>query len=153
MFEVTGLLTVAADFDGSLVEPSRPLRWRHGARAFLVGAAAAGVKVWVHSCRCAPVGLREDPSDEEEFWRSGAVPGDLLATWALRREMVDFLLSEGVRGLVELWEAPGKPLADCYVDDRLSSPDWVVVAAELGVRLEHGRGGDSQVGVGPVSSL
>lgn len=134
------VLTAACDFDGTLAEGT-PLRWRRGAREFLLGAAAAGVRVWVHSCRCAPVALRDEPADEEEFWRSGAVAPDLLATWALRREMVDFLRAEGVLGLVDLWEAPGKPLADVYPDDRGQVPDWVVVAGELGVVLEHGRGG------------
>lgn len=128
------------------------MKWRRGAREFVVGAAQSGVRVWIHSCRCAPVGLRDEPADEEEFWRSGAVAGDLAATWALRREMVDFLAAEGVLPLVELWEAPGKPLADRYVDDRLAPPDWVVVAAELGVRLEHGRGGHREMGL-PVETV
>lgn len=135
-----GVLSVALDFDGSLVEgdPGGPLRWRRSAREFIVAAAGAGIRLYLHSCRCVPVGVRELPGDADEFWRTGRVPADAETSWALREQMEAFLRAEGVRHLVEPWDAPGKPLADFYPDDKGERPDWVVLAGELGVRLAYG---------------
>jgi hypothetical protein len=134
-----GVLSVALDFDGSLVElHETPLRWRHGAKEFILGASAAGIRLWLHSCRCAPVGLRELPGDADDFWRAGRVPADVETTWRLREEMDAFLRVEGVLGLLQPWESPGKPIADFYPDDRSERPNWIVLAGELGVRLVHG---------------
>ena len=141
-----GVLSVALDYDGSLVENHvMPMQWRRGAKEFIVGAAAAGIKLWLHSCRCQPVGLRELPGDADDFWRAGRVPDDVEMTWRLREEMVAFLKVEGVWGLLIPWDAPGKPIADFYPDDKGERPDWIVLAGELGVRLVHG----VQPGVAP----
>lgn len=145
-----GLLVLALDFDGALVEGGSPIAWRRGAREFVIAAAASGVGIWVHSCRATPPGRDLLPGDEEELARSGRVPAAIEAAWALREEMIAFLEGEGVLGLVEVWDRPGKPLADAYVDDRGEAPDWVVLAGELGVRLEHGRrGGPEAMGAAP----
>lgn len=133
-----GLISLALDFDGSLVEAHvHPLRWRSGAREFVIGAARSGIKLWLHSCRCTVVGAQEMPGDAQEFWRSGRVPGDVAYSWDLHEEMRLFLEAEGVLDLVELWTAPGKPICDAYADDRAERPDWLVLAGELGVVLSH----------------
>jgi hypothetical protein len=134
-----GVLSCALDFDGSLVELHvHPLKWRHGAKEFIVAAAAAGIRLVLFSCRCAVVGLRELPGDADDFWRAGRVPADVEKSWSLREEMVAFLKAEGVWGLFVPWDAPGKPLVDYFADDRFERPDWIVLAGELGVRLVHG---------------
>lgn len=139
MPDLDGNLSIGLDFDGSLVEDRLfPFRWRKGAREFVVGAAAAGLKLWLHSCRCTPVGVRELPGDAEDFWRAGRVPDDVETSWRLREEMVAFLKAEGVWGLVSPWDAPGKPICDYYADDRAELPDWIVIAGEIGVRLAYG---------------
>jgi len=144
---------VALDFDGSLVEDhQQPLRWRPGAREFIIAAASSGVRLYVHSCRCTLVGYEEMPGDAEEFYRSGRVPGQVSYSWGLKEEMVAFLEAEGVRQLVQLWDAPGKPIAEVYADDRAEQPDWFVLAAELGVRLPNGSQGPSPVGSEAVAA-
>lgn len=133
------VLTLALDFDGSLVEAhSKPLRWRPRAKDFVLACAAAGMKLWVHSCRCAPACIldRELPGEPEAFWRFGQVPPDVEYSWALAEEMRVFLESEGVWPLVQLWTSPGKPIADIYPDDLSERPDWLALAGELGVALQ-----------------
>lgn len=145
-----GIITVALDYDGSLVENHvSPPRWRRGARELIVAAAAAGIRLIVHSCRCTLVGYTEAPGDSSEFWRSGRVPPDVEYSWGLREEMRGFLEAQGVSSLVEYWEGPGKPIADIYADDRAEAPDWLVLAGELGVSLGHEAGRPQAVG-GPV---
>lgn len=142
-----GLITVALDFDGSLVEDKvSPPRWRRGAKEFILGAASSGIRLILHSCRNTVVGYQEMPGDAREFWRSGRVPPDIEYSWQLREELRGFLEVEGVLGLVEIWEAPGKPIADYYADDRAERPDWLVLAAELGVSLRHEVGRSQAVG-------
>lgn len=138
-------MILGIDFDGTLVEHNvRPLRWRRGAREFLVAAITAtqqgaGNKIWLHSCRCSPMCVLLDPApaDAEEFWRSGRVNPDVEYSWSLFNEMRAFLIAEGVWWGVELWQRPGKPICDHYIDDLSDRPDWLVLAAELGVRLMH----------------
>lgn len=137
-----GTVSIALDFDGSLAEPAPGggLRWRHGARAFILGAAAAGMKLWLHSCRCTPacvLDLYDAPWDADEFWRTGRDPVLAAQSWDLYEEMRAFLEQEGVWPLLTPWTAPGKPIADLYPDDKGERPDWLVLAAELGIRLVH----------------
>ena len=137
------ILTLAVDFDGTLVELQQPpydqpLRWRPWAREFLLGARAAGVRIWVHTCRANPTAefLGVFPGDTEEFWRSGMLPAPVEHHWALFDRMRTFLQAEGVWDFVEIWDSPGKPICDRYVEDRASDPIWPRVAAEFGVALQ-----------------
>lgn len=132
------VLTLALDFDGSLVEShSKPLTWRPRAKDFVLAAAAAGIRLWIHSCRCAPaVALEKElPGDAEGFWRYGRVPEDVEYSWGLYEEMRAFLEDEGVWSLMTPWTSPGKPIADMMVDDLGESPDWIRLAGELGLSL------------------
>lgn len=145
-----GTISLALDFDGSLVEDHvMPLRWRRGAREFVVAAAAAGIKLWLFSCRCQPVGVRDLSGDAEDFWRAGRASPDAETSWRLREEMVAFLRAEGVWPLLAPWDAPGKPMADSYIDDKGDAPDWIVIAGELGVRLGHGVRPEQSPPLGP----
>lgn len=143
------VLTLALDFDGSLVVAhSQPLQWRPRAKDFLVAAAGAGIKLWLHSCRCqVAVALdKELPGDPEGFWRFGRVPEDVEYSWGLYEEMRAFLEAEGVWGLLQPWTQPGKPIADMYPDDLGERPDWLALSGELGLALGHAvQGGASQV--------
>ncbi len=146
------LYSVALDFDGSLVEAEPPLRFRPGAREFIVAAAGDGVRMWLHSCRCAP--FRDAVlGDAEEFYRTGAVPEATLIDWQLFEEMRLFLRMDGVWDLLEVWASPGKPMADLFVDDKLHPPDWLAVASSLGVRLNDGGRGISSALGSPVPVL
>lgn len=133
-------IALALDFDGSLVEAhSQPLRWRPRAKDFVIAAAAAGMKLWLHSCRCqVAVALeRELPGDPESFWRFGRVPEDVEYSWQLFEEMRAFLQAEGVWHLLTPWTLPGKPIAMMYPDDLGERPDWLALSGELGLALGH----------------
>ncbi len=132
-----GTVWISLDFDGTCVEPGDPLRWRPRAKEFILGAAAAGVRIWLFSCRCAPAcGLPEASAWEaDDFWRSGRVPEWLEVSWRLYEEMRAFLEAEGVWGLMTPWTLPGKPLCDAFIDDKAEAPDFHRLAAELGVHL------------------
>lgn len=130
-------ITLSIDFDGTLVEGDEPLRWRRGAREFVVAASEAGIELILHSCRCQIVWYTEMPGDAAEFYRSGRVPEQVTYSWDLRAKMLAFLEAEGVRELFQIWDRPGKPGADMYVDDKAELPDWLALADELGVRLTN----------------
>lgn len=140
---------VGLDFDGSLTEgyeQGKPLAWRPGAHDFIVGAAAAGIQLIVHTCRATLVAYEEQPGEVEEFYRTGTVPEPVRYSWKLRRELYEFLAREGVLDLVTVWDQPGKPLCDIYADDRGERPDWIRLAEELGVDLAHGQRGSAPLG-------
>jgi hypothetical protein len=48
--------------------------------------------------------------------------------------MREFLRDNAILDLFEVWQEPGKPVADLYVDDRAEPPSWQTIVAELGVR-------------------
>lgn len=134
------VIVVALDFDGSLVEDQRrPLAWRGRAKDFILACSAAGVRMWLYSCRCtnAEAMERELPGDAEGFWRYGRVPADLEYGWTLYEEMRAFLVAEGVWELMTPWTSPGKPIATMYPDDRGERPDWLALSGELGLTLGH----------------
>lgn len=162
-----GSISIALDFDGSLVEANvTPLRWRPRAKEFVIGAAAAGVRLWLYSCRCAIACSlpTSSPWEADDFWRSGRVPADAEIGWAMFEEMRGFLDAEGVWLLVTPWTLPGKPFADILADDKAEQPDWARLAAELGIPLApifpagvdsaHAQQGGSAADVrgGPVAS-
>lgn len=138
------MLTISVDFDGTLIQPGGgtvlyggrvPLSWRPGAKEGLVAMAAAGHRLVLHSCRCNPIDPVLDPSAEAAaFYRWGTPPESAAQRWAAFGEMKAFLMMEGVWGLfAEVWQAPGKPIAEVYIDDRAESPDWRSLAAEFGI--------------------
>lgn len=94
-------MVFSLDFDGTLVRITPgykpPYTFQPGARDAVRALKAAGHKIIIHSCRSNP-----DANGN----------GRELKKW-----MVDFLDGEGVP-YDEIWEKPGKPVADCYVDDR-----------------------------------
>jgi len=126
-------LSVAVDFDGSLAT-GEPPQYRPGALEALAALKAAGHRLILHSCRCNP--LDPGPTIEDEaarFYRSGEVPPRVIDQWRRFEGMRAFLQATGAWALFDsIWQAPGKPLADVYVDDRGEPPDWARIAAELG---------------------
>lgn len=134
-----GRVVFAVDFDGTLVQPDLEgvLQWVPGALEFLRGAVGIN-KIIIHSCRLT---LRTDGAgvgDAEYYWRTGQIASQyLLDGWAMRQQLVATLQAVGLLDQVELWESPGKPLADVYVDDRSEKPDWYVLAREFGVDLSN----------------
>lgn len=161
-----GLVTVALDFDETAAE-GEPLQWRRGALDLILGAGNAGVRIVVHSCRSTAhvEAFGGGPAEVEEFQRTGSVPEGIRRGWGMRAEMLQFLEAEGALSLVEIWEGPGKPLADHYADNKAQGADLVLLCAELGIvalpghkpkvaapapvlQQEHGSGLASQVGPG-----
>jgi hypothetical protein len=145
---------VALDFDGTLVRPFlrattlRESDWRPGALAFVRAALAAGFEVVVHTVRASlrgAIGDSPQPGEAADFYAGGAVPPGTEETWRLYDEVRAFLRAHDLA--VEVWTLPGKPWADVYVDDRAAPTiDWVVIAAELGLRLGHEPQGVRAVG-------
>jgi hypothetical protein len=138
---VMNLATVAVEFEGGLVfrspqarGPGALLSWRRGALEFLRAAAASGIRIILHTS-CAAWQLPVLPGDAEEFFRTGRAPADLEVAWAYYDEMRTWLQARGAWGLVEVWSAPGKPVADRYLDARGEKADWVQVGMELGMRF------------------
>lgn len=132
------MFTLAIDFDGTLVEKGEPLRWRAGARDGLISLASAGHHLILHSCRCNPIDPTFDPALEvAAFYRSGITPESARARWEAFGEMRDFLKGEGAWPLfAEVWQQPGKPLCEMFIDDRSEPPNWVALSREFGVRLK-----------------
>ncbi len=140
---------VAVDFDGTIADrdpATGSLVFRPGAREFLAAAHLSGVHVVIHSCRCTWVPLEPSFENPDDFYRFGIVSHGALQSWALFDEMRAFLLAAGVWSCLEIWQSPGKPFADRYVDDRGAPPDFIALAGELGVVLANDPRGASTVG-------
>ena len=125
---------LAVDFDATLVERGEPLRWRAGAKEALFALAQAGNRLIIHSARATP----PEPGEQEEaeranFYARGEVSALWLDHWERLREMREFLRAEGVLGFVEVWQSPGKPHVDRFLDDLAEKPDWRRIRAEFGV--------------------
>jgi hypothetical protein len=144
-----GGYTLALDFDGTIVDGDRDRpAWLPGARAFVLAAVAAGIRVVVHTCRATSTSAlgRAAPGDAEEFYRSGRVASPVVESWQWRDALLDFLEREKIAGDVEIWDQPGKPMATLYVDDRAARPDFASLAAELGLSLADGPQGHPALG-------
>lgn len=154
------LWTVALDFDGTIAEfvfvnvselqaPVAVLAFRPGAEAFIRAALAHGIRLVLHSCRCSWQAREPGVFDAEDFQRTGRAPAGVEESWRLFEEMRSFLQLAGVWDLFTVWQQPGKPLADIYVDDRGAPPDFVALAAQLGVVFADadGSGGHPPMGV------
>ena len=125
-------LTIAIDLDGTVAD-GHPLQFRPGAREALMALATAGHRLILHSCRCNP--MDPGPSLEDEaarYWRTGEPPPRVVEQWWRFYEMRAFLQETRLWSLfADVWQAPGKPLADVFVDDKLEPPNWARLAAEL----------------------
>jgi hypothetical protein len=131
---------LALDFDGSLVlsQPAPPgFGWRPGAREFLAAAHAAGAHLILHSSRCTPMDPAPGIEEEIALWyETGAVNARITEQWRRFDEMRAFLQAEGAwQVFAEVWQSPGKPHVDRFIDDSAETPDWRALAAELGVSL------------------
>lgn len=152
------LVIVAIDFDGTLVEKDvQPLRWRPGALEFVTRAPLAGIRLRLHSCRCAIADtLRQSltgDADALTFWRTGIPAPDAAYSWSLFEEMRGFLAAAGVLAFFEIWDGPGKPFADRYIDDKAEQPDWLALARELGVALTNAEQGRNRPLVGDAAII
>lgn len=131
-------LVIAIDFDGTLVEDRSPLVFRPGAKEALVRLRQHGHSLILHSARCTwrPVGT-ENPNEAGEFWQTGRAPPWADDVWARFDEMRTFLQQQGVWELFDkVWQDPGKPLADVFIDDRAVVPYWPVIVEEYAPALE-----------------
>lgn len=130
----TSGLKIAVDFDGTVVEDARPLRWKAGAREFLVAAKSMGHTLILHSCRATPP--RDDSNadtEASEFYSTGKAPDRVLATWRLFDEMRTFLRSQGMMDkFAFIWQMPGKPNADLFIDDKAEEPDFRSLIQQVG---------------------
>lgn len=113
------MLRVAYDFDSTLVV-GQPLRWRLGARERLLSEKESGNYLILHSARCNPMDPSPSLADEiAGFYEFGTVNPRITDQWARFDEMRAFLQGEGVWSMFdEVWQAPGKPTADAFYDDK-----------------------------------
>lgn len=118
-------MIICVDFDGTLVErTSGELQLRPGADRALKQLAGKNELI-LHSCRLtrpneSSFGRPIDDTDWELYF------GGYL-------EMRRFLEQHGLWKLFDrVWEQPGKPVADLYVDDLASKPDWDTIGLTFG---------------------
>lgn len=136
-------LTIAVDFDSSIVElsTSGALQFRKGAREALVAFKAQGHRLVLHSCRCNP--LDDGPALENEtveFYASGKPSPRCIEQWTRFSEMCAFLQAAEVWDLFDdVWQAPGKPLADVFIDDKAERPEWARLIQEFGATTLGGK--------------
>jgi hypothetical protein len=126
-------LRLAIDFDGTLAR-GKPLSLRLGADRGLAALKKAGHHLILHSCRCNPVDPTPQLEEEAARWyQAGEVPLRVVDQWQRFAEMRDFLRAAGLWELFdEVWQYPGKPEADAYIDDKNEEPNWPKLAAEFG---------------------
>jgi len=80
-----------------------------------------------------------DPNEESEFYKTGHVPQRVREQWAAFEEMRQVLQVNGLWSVFdEVWQSPGKPFADYFIDDRNRTADWVAIAQEFGVSSPNG---------------
>ena len=127
------MVRLALDFDGTLTEPGTPLRLRPGAREAVLAFKAAGHHLILHSARCT---LECGPALDDEatrYWETGEVPERVRIQWTLFAEMRAFLKTQGLwSAFDEVWQSPGKPHADVFIDDLSEQPDWKALSSEFG---------------------
>lgn len=116
-------MTYAIDFDGCIAQ-NEVLDPR--AAKCLQMLKAAGHRLILWSCRCNP--LDDSPNELVEvsaFYATGTLPGRVEEQWERYTTMRQLLKAWGLWDLFDVvWQAPGKPVADVYVDDKASAPDW-----------------------------
>jgi hypothetical protein len=124
------IMTVAVDFDGTLSKGGQLLQ------EALTGVRelhASGVRLILWSCRCNPCDDAPTlPDEEQRFYSYGEVPDRVRAQWDWFNEMRTALKAAGVWDLFSIvWQAPGKPVADIYVDDLAEAPRWPALVKSL----------------------
>lgn len=132
------MLRMAIDFDGTLVEPDPPLRYRPGAVEALRSLKSAGHSLTLYSARATP--LDKQPSDVDDialFYGTGVLPASVLDQWERFDEMRTFLQRTGMWAAFDVvWQSPGKPHVDVFIDDRFEEPDWLAVRRDYGGDLQ-----------------
>lgn len=129
------MIRLAIDFDGTMVEKHvSPMRLRAGAVEALRAFKAAGHHLTLFSARSTPDGAAPSLDDEAvRFWQFGEVPERTRFQWDLFDEMRSFLRQTGIWDLFDdVWQSPGKPLADYFVDDLFVDPNWGILRTQLG---------------------
>jgi hypothetical protein len=131
-------VSLAVDFDGTIVENDLPFRIRFGADSALHSLKQAGCRLVLFSSRCNT--FDDGPLLDEEigrFYVDGRISQRVLDQWERFLEMRVFLKEKCLWGLFdEIWQAPGKPRVDVYIDDKAEIPNWLQIAEGLGA---HGK--------------
>lgn len=124
-------LVLALDFDHTLVDPvPPPIHWRPYAKETVFALKRAGHHLVLFSARLTPrYELCATPAaraEADEFWRTGNLPPDVDEQWQRCAEMREFLIREQAWDLFDaVWQNPGKPPADRFVDDKFEEPNWL----------------------------
>jgi hypothetical protein len=123
------------DYDGSIIETTGTPRLRPGVPAGLRALKNAGHSLVLHSARCTPTPPgNAEPNEVAVFYKHGTVPPRVSEQWGRFSEMRRFLVQQGLWGLFdEVWQSPGKPHVDFFLDDRNLPLDWVALTGEFGV--------------------
>lgn len=126
-------LAVAIDFDGTIF-PKGATELNPDAVKVIKILKNKGYHLILHSCRCNPVDFAPSQPDEiEQVYRSGFVPERVETQWERFNEMREMLKAAKIWDLFnEVWQSPGKPVADLYIDDRSTGPNWASIYREFG---------------------
>lgn len=125
-------LSIAVDFDKTIYHEEGGLN--PDAVKVVKILKAKGYHLILHSCRCNPMDPSPPQPDEvEQLYKSGLVPERVQTQWDRFNEMRAILKEAAIWDLFdEVWQSPGKPLADLYIDDRSAGPNWGKIYNEFG---------------------
>ena len=124
---------IAVDYDNSMVDAhtGRPFE---GVRECLEDMRRAGVHLTLHSARATMDGNGPVlPDEAARFWQFGEVPVRAKVQWDLFDQMRANLRALGMWNLFDdVWQSPGKPLCDRFIEDRAELPDWTRLRLQYG---------------------
>ena len=126
-------LRLAIDYDGTLCDRATGAV-RAGAPEALRAMKLAGHHLTLFSCRGTPDGNGPVLVDEAaRFWQYGDVPARAQVQWGFLEQMRDNLRAAGLWEMFDdVWQSPGKPICDRYIDDRSETPDWLRIRRQYG---------------------
>ncbi len=110
----------AVDFDGTIVTDGT-LSTRPGAVQAIKAMHRLGHRIIIHSVRLT------------KPWFENLDDPDWGGYKERYRELLNVLKRHKLDEIVELWEYPGKPDADVFIDDKAMKPDWDDIFGIYGV--------------------
>lgn len=127
-------LSIGIDFDGTMTRGNGSSPILPEVAPVLAALKLAGHHLVLHSARCTPADPAPPLEDEAaRFYATGEVPPRVTDQWARFDDMRAALKLAGLWELFdEIWQAPGKPHCDIFVDDRLEEPNWPLIGREFG---------------------
>lgn len=124
---------IAVDYDGSMAD-ARTGQLFEGVGECLQAMKRAGVHLTLLSARATMDGNSPAlPDEAARFWQFGEVPARAKVQWNLFDQMRANLRALGLWDLFDdVWQSPGKPLCDRFIEDRAEAPDWTRLRLQYG---------------------